>query len=150
VFRSPRSQTRPIGSSTSCAGVPEIVVSNSFSIPKYGGADSAFLGVEFKDTYILIVSVFAGLILGKFYGTSAYIGIPLFGYYANKKYIEWRSSRLPGFVLVWLFRFGLRGYSKAFKSQRVVFVGDATVINPASHNLLKQMRPDREYPTKST
>ncbi|PZR46042.1 MULTISPECIES: hypothetical protein [Burkholderiaceae] len=124
-------------------------MSNSFSIPKYGGADSAFLGVEFKDTYILIVSVFAALILGKFYGTGAYIGIPFFGYHANKKYIEWRSSRLPGFVLVWLFRFGLRGYSKAFRSQRTVFVGDATVINPASHELLKQMRPEPKVATHS-
>ncbi|CAM2198480.1 Conjugal transfer protein (plasmid) [Paraburkholderia kururiensis] len=112
----------------------------TFRIPKYGGAGSAFLGVEFKDTYILIVSVFVALVAGKFYGTGAYLGIPFVGYHANKKYIEWRSTRLPGFILVWLYRFGMRGYSGGFRSQRTVYVGDATVINPASDRLLSQMR----------
>lgn len=116
-------------------------MSNSFRIPKYGGAESAFLGVEFKDTYILIVSVFVALIAGKIWGTTAYLGIPFAGYHANKKYIEWRSTRLPGFVQVWFFRFGINGYSKGFKSQRTVYVGDATIINPASKRLLQQMRP---------
>lgn len=116
-------------------------MSSNFRIPKYGGAESSFLGVEFKDTYILIVSVFVGLVAGKIFGTSAYIGIPFAGYHANKKYIEWRSARLPGFALAWLFRFGLGGYSKGFKSQKTVYIGDATVINPASKRLLQQMRP---------
>jgi hypothetical protein len=123
-------------------------VSNSFRIPKYGGAASAFLGVEFKDTYILIVSVFVALVAGKIWGTGAYLGIPFAGYHANKKYIEWRSTRLPGFVQVWLFRFGISGYSKGFKSQRTVYVGDATIINPASRRLLQQMRP-KSTPTES-
>ncbi|MCE4547999.1 MULTISPECIES: hypothetical protein [unclassified Caballeronia] len=140
MSRNQRLRLLRTGSNTSSAGSLEIDVSNkTFRIPKYGGAESAFLGVEFKDTYILIVSVFVALVAGKIYGTGAYLGIPFVGYHANKKYIEWRSTRLPGFILVWLYRFGLRGFSKGFKSQRTVYVGDATVINPASDRLLSQM-----------
>ncbi|MFM0275555.1 hypothetical protein PQQ59_33545 [Paraburkholderia aspalathi] len=116
----------------------------SFHIPKYGGAESAFLGVEFQDTYILIVSVFVALVAGRFYGTGAYLGIPFVGYHANRKYLEWRSSRLPGFVTVFLFRFGLAKYSKGFNSQRTVYVGDSKVINPGSKRLLKRILPDGE------
>ncbi|VVD30933.1 hypothetical protein [Paraburkholderia dioscoreae] len=117
---------------------------NSFRIPKHGGSESAFLGVEFKDTYILIVSVFVALIAGKVWGTGAYLGIPFVGYHANRKYLEWRSTRLPGFVTVWLFRFGLAKYSNGFQSQRTVFVGDAKVINPGSKRLLNRILPDGE------
>lgn len=116
----------------------------SFSIPRHGGADSAFLGVEFHDTYILITSVFVALVAGKFYGTSAYLGIPFAGYHANRKYLEWRSTRLPGFVTVFLFRFGLMKYSSGFNSQRTVYAGDSKVINPGSRRLLERIQSDGE------
>jgi len=116
-------------------------VSNKFRIPKYGGSDSAFLGVQFRDTYILIVAVLAALVLGHFYGTPAYLGIPYAGYRANKKYVEWRGQKLDGFVRAFLFRFGLVGYGKGFKSQRTLFIGDATIINPGSNRLIEKIRP---------
>lgn len=115
-----------------------------FSIPRHGGAESAFLGVEFQDTYILIVSVFVALIAGKFYGTGAYLGIPFAGYHANRKYLEWRSTRLPGFVTTFLFRFGLAKYSRGFSSQRTVYAGDSKVINPGSRRLLERIRSEVE------
>ncbi|MDN4571864.1 hypothetical protein DBB29_24715 [Pandoraea cepalis] len=116
----------------------------TFHIPKWGGAESAFLGVEFKDTYILILSVFAALVVGKVWGTGAYLGIPLAGYFVNKKYIEWRDQRLPGFVRVELYKYGLAKYSKGFKSQRASFVGDARAINPGSGRIIAQLTSPKE------
>lgn len=111
----------------------------SFRIPKHGGAESAFLGVEFKDTYILIVSVFVALFAGKAWGTGAYLGIPFVGYHVNRKYLEWRNTRLPGFFHAFLFSWSLAKYSKGFKTQCMVYVGDATIINPGTKRLLAKI-----------
>ncbi|WP_049096369.1 hypothetical protein [Burkholderia cepacia] len=112
-------------------------MSIKFRIPRYGGADAAFLGVQFKDTYILIVSVLVAFVAGKFLGTFAYLGIPFAGYHINKKYIEWRNAKLDGFVRAFLYRFGVASYGKrGFKSQRTLYIGDATVINPRSKLLV--------------
>ena len=108
-----------------------------FHIPKHGGAASAFLGVEFQDTYILIVSVLIAIVAGKLFGTWAYLVIPFGGYHLNKMYIDWRDDLLPGFVQAWLFRIGFQGYSDAFKSQRTRYVGDAAIINRGSHRLVQ-------------
>ncbi len=116
----------------------------TFHIPKHGGAESAFLGVEFQDTYILISSVLIAIVAGKVWGTWAYLAIPFLGYQLNKKYIDWRDDLLPGFVKAWLFRLGIQGYSDAFKSQRTRFVGDAAIINCGSHRLLQHPAPSIE------
>ncbi|MGR9587087.1 hypothetical protein [Pandoraea sputorum] len=112
--------------------------SKSFHIPKCGGAGPALLGVEFKDTYILILSIFAALIAGKLWGSIAYLGVPAAGFYANRYYIEWRDKHLPGFFRASLFAHGLAEYSSGFKSGKTEFVGDAHVINPGSLRLLEQ------------
>jgi hypothetical protein len=113
------------------------VSSKRFHIPKHGGAESAFLGVEFQDTYILIISVLVAIVAGKLWGTWAYLVIPFGGYHLNKLYIDWRDDLLPGFVQAWLFRFGIRGYSGAFPSQRTRYVGDAAIINRGSRRLVQ-------------
>ena len=41
-----------------------------------------------------------------------------------------------------LFRAGVFGYSNGFKGGEVVFVGDATVINPGSGELLDQLEAE--------
>lgn len=118
--------------------------SKTFHIPKWGGAASAFLGVEFKDTYILILSIFVALVAGKVWGTGAYLGIPLAGYFANKQYIQWRDQRLPGFIRVELYKYGLAKYSKGFRSQREAFSGDARIINPGSASIVARLTDAEE------
>ena len=108
---------------------------DDFKIPRYADAGVAFLGVELNDALILIASVFLGLAAGTQFGAPAYIGVPVVGFFVNKAFIDWRSKSLPGQFRVVLFRIGLVGYSRAFKGGDVVFVGDATVINPASGEL---------------
>lgn len=44
-------------------------MSIKFRIPRYGGAGPALFGVQFKDTYILILSLLIAAVAGKFYGT---------------------------------------------------------------------------------
>lgn len=108
----------------------------TFHIPKHGGAGPSFLGVEFKDTYIVLLSVFIAIPAGKLFGVMAYMGIPFAGYHINKQYMEWKGNNLPGFFRAFLFRAGLKGYSKGFKSQKVVFIGDGAVISPGNRRLL--------------
>lgn len=109
-----------------------------FHIPRHGGAGPSLFGVEFKETYILIVSVFIALIAGRFFGAIAYIGIPFAGFHINKKFLEWKEHKLPGFFRSVLFGAGLKSYSKAFKSQSVVFVGDGKVINSGNAKALEE------------
>lgn len=109
-----------------------------FHIPKHGGAGPSFLGVEFKDTYILILSIFVAIPAGKMFGTLFYLGIPYAGYHINRKYLEWKAKSLPGFFRTFLFRLGIKGYSKGFTSKKVVFVGDGRVIHPGNKRLLSQ------------
>ncbi|ABX19883.1 hypothetical protein KTE60_15965 [Burkholderia multivorans] len=113
-------------------------MSIKFRIPRYGGAGPALFGVQFKDTYILILSLLIAAVAGKFYGTPAYLGIPFAGYHINKKYIEWCNERLEGFARVALFRLGLKGYGR-FKSQKTLYIGDATVINPRNRHLIESI-----------
>jgi hypothetical protein len=111
-------------------------VSNKrFHIPKHGGAGPAFLGVEFKDTYIVLLSIFIALPAGRIFGGLAYVAIPLGGYFLNKQYLEWKEMRLPGFFRSVLFRWGISGYSAALSSKDVIFVGDGKVINPGRKKL---------------
>ncbi|MCX4151038.1 MULTISPECIES: hypothetical protein [Paraburkholderia] len=109
---------------------------NQFHIPRHGGAGPSLLGVEFKDTYILIVSIFVGIGVGRLFGAMFYLGIPFVGYHVNKQYLEWKSRSLPGFFRTFLFEIGLWGYSKAFRSQKVVFIGDDRAITPGNKRVL--------------
>lgn len=107
-----------------------------FSIPRHGKAGVAFLGVELKDAVILIGSVFIGLFAGTVVGFSGYIGVPVFGYFVNKAYLDWKTSRLPGYFRSFLFTLGFAGYSPAFQQRNTVYIGDAVVINPGSAAML--------------
>lgn len=110
-----------------------------FSIPRHGAAGVAFLGVELKDTVILIASVFIGIAVGASVGFGGYIGVPVLGYFANKAYIDWKNGRLPGYLRAFLFTQGLAGYSTAFKQLDTLYVGDGVVINPGSSIMLDAM-----------
>lgn len=107
-------------------------MSEEFDIPKHGSAGVAFLGVEFNDSIVTILGVFIGLGLGVKYGALPCIGCAAGGFIVNKAYLDWRDGLPPGHLRSKLFQLGLLGYSKALKSSDVVFVGDATVINPSS------------------
>jgi hypothetical protein len=110
--------------------------SDDTTIPRFAKAGVAFLGVEFNDALILFASIFLGLFMGPSLGTGAYLGIPVAGFFINRLYIDWRSAALPGQVRAFLFSTGMGGYSKAFKSRQVVFVGDGVVINTGSSKML--------------
>jgi hypothetical protein len=105
------------------------------NVPKHGKAGVAFAGVEMKDAWLLIGSTFVGLILGSLFGWIAYVGIPLLGYIGTKQYVEWKSSRLPGYFAELLYRFGVAGYSAAFDRKQKLFIGDAKVVNPSALQL---------------
>lgn len=107
-----------------------------FSIPRHGGAGVGFLGVELKDTGILIASVFLGIVVGASAGYGGYIGIPVAGYFVNKIYLDWKNASLPGYFRLSLFVMGIYGYSPAFKQKNTLYVGDAVVINPGSTAML--------------
>jgi hypothetical protein len=98
-------------------------------IPRYGNAGVAFLGVEVGDTYLLIASVFIGLIAGTRWGMSAYIGIPAGGYFITKLYLDWKSSQLPGSLQSFLFSTGISGYSNGLIDKNVIYHGDSIGIN---------------------
>lgn len=102
---------------------------NLYSIPRYGNAGVAFLGVEFKDTILLIASLFVGIISGMLFGLPAYIAPPIAGYVITVLYLDWKSDKLPGFLLVWLYSRGYAGYSIGFPDRNIVYVGDARPIN---------------------
>ena len=100
-------------------------------IPRYGNAGVAFLGVEVKDTYVLIASVFLGLIAGSRWGMPAYLGIPAGGYFLTRLYLDWKSGQLPGSFLAFLFTKGFAGYSQGLKDRNVIYHGDAEIMNKA-------------------
>lgn len=105
-----------------------------FEIPRFGNAKVAFLGTEIGDAKLFIGSIFLGLLAGKFIpgmGLKGYVGIPLAGYFLNRAWVDWKTKSPAGFILAKLYSFGIFGYSKAFTSRSNVFVGDATIINPA-------------------
>jgi len=100
-------------------------------IPRYGNAGVAFLGVEVTDTFLLIASVFVGLIAGAKWGMPAYLGIPAGGYFLTKLYLDWKSGQLPGSFRAYLFTKGIGGYSEGLKDRNVVYFGDSIGINKA-------------------
>ena len=110
----------------------------SYRIPRHADAGVAVLGVELRDAWLLIISVFLGLIAGGLMklGWIAFVGIPAGGYFINRGFIEWKSQYLPGFVRTHLFSRGLSGYSAGMSDQQVVYVGDAVAVNPGSAQFL--------------
>jgi hypothetical protein len=114
------------------------IMNDDFEIPKHSAAGVAFLGVEFNDSLVAILGVFVGLGVGLEYGAMACIGCAVGGFFLNKAYLDWREGLPPGHMRARLFRMGILGYSGAFKAGDVVFVGDATVINPGSSVLVDQ------------
>lgn len=103
-------------------------------IPRYGDAGVAFLGVEVKDTYFLMASVFIGLIAGSKWGMSAYLGIPASGYFLTKLYLDWKSNQLPGSLLAFLYSKGIIGYSAGLRNRNVIYHGDSIGINKGFDN----------------
>jgi hypothetical protein len=106
------------------------VSNEEFEIPRHGNAGVAFIGVELKDATIVIVSVFVGIVVGWQTGPLGYLGVPAAGFFLNKVYIDWRKNTLPGQTRLQLFKAGLAGYGRGFKSADVLFVGDAAVLYP--------------------
>lgn len=103
---------------------------NLQEIPRYGNAGVAFLGVEVKDTYFLLVCVFIGIIGGARWGAPVYIGVPAAGYFLTKIYLDWTSDNLPGSFSALLYRLGLYGYSHGLRAKNVIYHGDAVAMNP--------------------
>ncbi|PTT93019.1 hypothetical protein DBR42_00840 [Pelomonas sp. HMWF004] len=99
-------------------------------VTRHGSADVAFLGVEIKDTFLLIGSVFVGLIAGSKYGLPAYFGCPFGGYILTRLYLDWKSGHLPGMERAWAYSIGLLGYSSGLDSRHTIYHGDAVAINP--------------------
>jgi hypothetical protein len=114
-------------------------MNEEFDIPKHGGAGVAFLGVEFDDSIVTILGVFLGLGLGIKYGALAAIGMSAGAFMLNKAYLDWREGLPAGHLRSTLFQLGLYGYSCAFRSADVVFMGDGVVINPANAQLVDRM-----------
>lgn len=116
------------------------MTNQALRIPKRGDAGVAFLGVELKDTAIVICSLFVGLFCGSALdmGNAGYLGIPIGGYAVNRLYIDWQSKNLPGALRNFLFRVGLSGYSDSLKSQKTVFIGNNQIINPAASRVVDQ------------
>jgi hypothetical protein len=115
-------------------------------VPRHGKADVAFAGAQLGDAWFLILSVFGGLILGSMVGWSAYIGIPLAGYFVTKSYIQWKSKNLPGHFLVLLYRAGFMGYSSAFNRRKKLFIGDSKIVNPAALQMGSVIRAEASRP----
>lgn len=108
------------------------------TIPKHARAGVAFLGVEFHDALILILSVFLGLFAGFVMkmDVAGYLGVPILGYILNRAYINWRSNQLPGQLQGWLYAHGLLGYSRALNKRAQKYVGDARVGNLGSLDMV--------------
>lgn len=113
-----------------------------YKIPKHSKAGVAFLGVEFKDTYLLIVCVIFGLIFGGQFGLFGQIGIPVLGFMLNKSFLDWKKQRLPGFANEVLYSFGIKGYSKGLNKKNKIFVGDARPINTGFVEQVKKIIED--------
>ena len=113
---------------------------NQIKIPKHSKADVAFAGVEFKDVYLLIGGLLFGVIVGGFFhgGLIAFLGIPLCCFLLNTWYLDWKENATPGQLRGTLYRYGLVGYSRAFPTANMVYVGDSKALNPASRKLLEQ------------
>jgi hypothetical protein len=108
----------------------------SFQIPRNGAAGVAFLGVQLADASLLIASVFLGLLLGATVSYMGYVLVPTAGFFLNKAFLEWKNTRLPGYLRNYLFSHGVWGYSDAFDSSKTIFVGDSSVINPGASAFL--------------
>jgi hypothetical protein len=123
-------------------------MSNQFRIPRRGDAGVAFLGVELKDAWLVLGGIFGGLFAGSAggMGTAGYFGFPVAGYMLNRIYIDWQSNNLPGAFRCRLFSRGIpgAGYSPTIKTQKVVYVGDAVVINPASSSVIDDVLQHRK------
>ncbi len=98
-------------------------------IPRYASARVAFLGVEVNETYLLIASVFIGLVTGSKWGMPAYLGLPAAGYFLTKLYLDWKSGQLPGSLREFLFSKGIRGYSSGLMGKNVIYHGDSVIMN---------------------
>jgi len=120
------------------------VSDNQVRIPKYARAGVAFAGVEIQDTFILLGGVLVGFIAGAFLnlGIKAFVGIPIICYLANTWYLDWKEDAPAGHLTAMLFRLGFKGYSRAFPTANMVYVGDSNALNPASHTLIAKSLQD--------
>lgn len=109
--------------------------SDHLEIPRYGGAGVSFLGVEFKDAWLLVGCTVAGLLLGHVH-VLLYFVLPGAGYLLNRAYVEWLSSGPPGRLRSWAYELGLAGYSAGHRSPDVVFIGDARGVFPGWADVL--------------
>lgn len=101
-----------------------------YTIPRYGNAGVAFLGVDVNQTIFLIASIFVGIIGGAKGGMPFYIGAPAVGYFGTRIYLDWTSNQSPGSLRAMLYRFGFAGYSSGLRTQKTIYLGDSMGINP--------------------
>lgn len=109
----------------------------NLEIPRYGSSGASFLGAEFKDCKVLLLSIPAAIYLGN-YSAWAYLVVPGLGYLLNRQYLEWLANGPPGRFRLWCYELGLRGYSDAHATRHCLFIGDARVINPAASALIEE------------
>ena len=105
---------------------------NLTEIPQYGDAGSAFMGVEFNDTYLLIASILVGVAGVSRYGLFFFLISAGCGYMATIAYLDYKNNNLPGSYQSFLYKLGFKGYSAGHKSAKNIFHGDGLIINPGS------------------
>lgn len=111
-------------------------------IPRYGKSGASFLGAEFKDCMVLLLSLPAAMAAAN-YTAWAYVVVPGLGYFLNRQYLEWLANGPPGRLRLWAYELGLWGYSDAHAARNCLFIGDARVINPAASDLIEQRLQSR-------
>ena len=106
-------------------------------IPKYANAGVAFAGVEFDDVYLIFAGVIFGVIAAGFFhlGLIGFPGIPLVCFVINTWYLDWKESATPGQLRALMFRLGILGYSPAFPTANLIYVGDSKALHPGSRSL---------------
>lgn len=108
----------------------------TYLIPRHANAGVVLFGVEFKDAWIFIFSVFLAIVLGFLRIGSIALGILFFGYLINRAVIGWKKHQLPGSFRAYMFSKGLMDYSSNIRHQKTLYVGDAVAINRGSRKLI--------------
>jgi hypothetical protein len=90
-------------------------------IPRHGKAGSAFLGVNLRETKLLLFGVGVGAFLAFTLDSGNAIGLlapSALGYFANRLYLDWKQEQMPGFFKERLYHYGLISYGAHKKASR--------------------------------
>jgi len=108
----------------------------TYLIPRHANAGVAFLGVEFKDTWLLIASAVVGIIVLFMQETMIGIGILFGGYCLTRALIEWKLNQLSGSLRAYFFNMGLKAYSSTIRHQKTLYVGDSVALYRGSSSYM--------------